>query len=108
MKKILLAVALIGFASVASAQHYRHYPNQHYHHNHRGNNVWVPLIGGAIAGAVIYDIYNRPVVVQQPPVVQNPPVVISATPPVVTDCTAWVETMNPDGSISKTRTCVQR
>jgi hypothetical protein len=64
------------------------------------------VLGGAIAGAVIYDIYNRPVVVQQPPVVvQQPPVYQYPQP--MQNCTPWTETMNPNGTITRTRTCNQ-
>lgn len=72
MKRTLTAVALT-LALATSAQ-----ANGHGHgHRHGGGPGWVPWVGGAVIGAVIYDIYNRPVVVQQPPViVQQPPVVI--------------------------------
>ena len=99
MKKVILALAL--FASVpAFAQHHGHYGH---HGGYRGPG-WGTVIGGAILGAVIYDAYNRPVVVQQQPViVQNPPVVYQPRE----NCTAWVETQQPDGTITRTRTCTQ-
>ena len=62
----------------AMAQH-GHYG----HYGHRGHG-WAPWIGGAILGAVAYDIYHRPVVVQQQPViVQQPPVVVQQQPATV-------------------------
>ena len=71
MKKILLALSLVLLAGSSSAQHFGHHG--HYGHGgHRGGWGWGPVLGGAIAGAVIYDIYNRPVVVQQPPIVVQP------------------------------------
>ncbi len=109
MKKIL-AVAVLALASIpAMAQHYHHgYRIQHHHHHHHRSPNWGPVIGGAILGAVIYDIYNRPVVVQQPPVVvQQPPVVVQQYPQPVQNCTPWTEVQNSDGSITRSRTCTQ-
>lgn len=98
MKK-LLAIVLLSLASVsAMAQHYYGYGYRHYH----GNGGWGHVLGGAVIGAVIYDIYNRPVVVQQPPViVQQPPVVIQQ------NCTPWTETQHPNGTVTRSRTCNQ-
>jgi hypothetical protein len=78
MKKFL-AIAILTLATLpAFAQHGY---NGHWE-RHGGGWGWVPFIGGAVAGAVIYDIYNRPVVVQQPPiVVQQPPVTVLQQPP---------------------------
>lgn len=105
MKKFL-AVAVLTLAAVpAMAQHYHHgYRTQHHHHHYRGPN-WGHVVGGAVLGAVIYDIYNRPVVVQQPPVIVQTPPVVTQYP--VASCTPWTETQNPDGSITRTRTCNQ-
>ena len=44
-----------------------------------------------------------PVVVQQPPVVVQQPTV--TVQPV--NCSPWTETQNPDGTITRTRTCAQ-
>jgi hypothetical protein len=106
MKK-LIAVAVLTLASVpAMAQHYHHgWRGYHHHHHHHRSPNWGPVIGGAILGAVIYDIYNRPVVVQQPPVIVQTPPVITQYP--VQNCTPWTETQNPDGSITRSRTCTQ-
>lgn len=103
MKKLILAVAL--FASVpAFAQHYGHHGYHGHHHGGYRGPGWGSVVGGAILGAVVYDIYNRPVIVQQPQVVvQTPPVVYQSQQ----NCTAWVETQSPDGTITRTRTCSQ-
>jgi len=105
MKKVILAISLILLAGSASAQHYGHHG--HYGHGgYRGGGWgWGPVLGGALAGAVIYDIYNRPVVVQQPPVVvqQQQPVIVQQNQ----NCTPWTETQNSDGTITRTRTCNQ-
>jgi len=107
MKKVLLAMSLVLLAGSASAQHFGHHGNHgHYGHGgYRGGNWgWGPVLGGALAGAVIYDIYNRPVVVQQPPVVvQQQPVMVQQNQ----NCTLWTETQNSDGTITRTRTCSQ-
>jgi len=98
MKKLILVLALLATAPVF-AQHRHH----GHHHGHRGWG-WGPVVGGAILGAVVYDIYNRPVVVQQQPViVQNPPVVYQPQP----NCGPWKEIQSPDGNIYRERTCTQ-
>jgi hypothetical protein len=97
MKKIFLAVAL--FTAIPSfAQWHNHYHN--YHGSHRSD--WVaPVIGGVIG----YEIARRQQVIiqQQPVIVQNPPVVYQLRE----NCTAWIETQNSDGTITRTRTCTQ-
>ena len=103
MKKILIIAALLA-TSTAFAQHHGH--RQHGYYGHGGAR-WVPWVGGAIAGAVIYDIYNRPVVVQQPPVVIQQPPVVQQYPQYSQQCSPWTETMNSDGTITRTRTCTQ-
>ena len=96
MKKIL-AFCLVALSASAFA-HGPYYG--HGYHRHGGG--WAPWIGGAVVGAVLYDIYNRPVVVQQPPVVVEQPVIVQQRTP---QCTAWVETRQPDGTVTQTRTC---
>jgi hypothetical protein len=99
MKKILLVIALFA-ATAAQAQ---------WHHDHRRweprtviveRNDWVaPLIIGGIAGAVIANANQQPVVVQQQPVVIQQPLVV---------CTSWKEIQQPDGQIYRERNCYQR
>ena len=98
MKK-LLATALLSIASIPAMAQHGHYG--HYH-GHRGGG-WAPWIGGAVLGAVIYDVYNRPVVVQQPPVVvQQQPVIVQQQQ---SGCTHWREVQSADGTIYRERTC---
>lgn len=99
MKK-LLAILLLTSSSLSFAG--PHHGGHHGFHHHRGYDFpWVPFVTGAVTGAVIYDIYNRPVVVQQPPViVQQPSVVVQQQ-----NCSIWTETQHPDGTITRTRTC---
>lgn len=98
--KRLLAILLLTSSSLAFAgphhghgnrhgHHYHGYHHKHWHHRHG----WV--VPAVIGGAVVYAA-TRPVIVQQPPVViqqQN--------------CSPWVETQNPDGTITVSRTCYQ-
>ena len=95
MKKIILTV-LIGLASVAHAQH---------RHGHYGGGWGYNWVAPAVIGGVVtYALTRPPVVVQQQPViVQQPPVVYQPQP----NCSPWVETRNPDGTITRTRTCSQ-
>jgi hypothetical protein len=105
MKKVLLAMSLVLLAGSASAQHFGHHGG-YGHGGYRGGGWgWGPVLGGALAGAVIYDIYNRPVVVQQPPVVvqQQQPIMVQQNQ----NCTPWTETQHTDGTITRTRTCSQ-
>lgn len=101
MKKIL-AVMMFATTSLAFAgPHGGHHG--HWHRGHSGHWHWAPFVIGAATGAVIYDIYNRPVVVQQPPViVQQPPVILQQQ-----NCGPWTQIQNSDGSITTTRTCAQ-
>ena len=103
MKK-LLAISILGLASLpALAGPYGHH-HGYYHRGHGGGWQWAPFVIGAATGAVIYYIYNRPVVVQQPPVVvQQPQVVVQQNQ----NCSPWTETQNADGTITRTRTCTQ-
>lgn len=107
MKKILAILLLSAITIPAMAQHhgYDGYRGGQWV-RHGGGWGWAPFIGGAVAGAVIYDIYNRPVVVQQPQVIvqqTQPPIVVQQGQ----NCSPWMETQNPDGSITRTRTCPQ-
>ncbi len=76
MKRILTALAVsLVLAGTAQAQH-RHHGHvvraQHGHHGHHGGWSWGPVVGGAILGAVVYDIYNRPIQAQPAPVIVQP------------------------------------
>lgn len=94
MKKII-AFLLLSVSVNTFAHGYNH---GYHHHVHSYNYNWVsPLIVGGVIG---YSL-NRP----QPVYVQPSPYV-TTIPSVQTQyCTAWVETQNPDGTISRTRTC---
>jgi hypothetical protein len=97
MKKLILALALL--ASIpAFAQHHHHHHGYWRQHNHGGWNWVVPAV---IGGVVVYEATRPPVVVQQPVIVQ------SQNLPPVQQCSPWTEIQNPDGTITRTRTCPQ-
>jgi hypothetical protein len=108
MKKLLLVAVTLMVSTVSFAQDCRWGLN-HRHHNCGPRweprtviverNDWVaPLIIGGIAGAVIANANQQPVVVQQPQTV------IVQTQTV---CTAWKEIQQPDGQIYRERTCTK-
>jgi hypothetical protein len=118
MKKLILALA---FAVSAPAfaidcrrgvdhKHpacygYSYVDHRHMNHHYRPavvyrNNDWVgPAIAGAIGTAIIIDVMNRrqeTQIVVQPTVGQSNQI-----------CTPWTETLQSDGTITRTRTCSQ-
>lgn len=88
MKKLLIAGLIAASAFSAHADGRRHGHGGHHSHSH---NNWV--LPALITGAVVYSVTRPPVVVQQPPVVQYE------------NCGPWRETLNYDGSITRTRIC---
>ena len=108
MKKLLLVAVTLMVSTMAFAQDCR-WGLDHRHHNCGPRweprtviverNDWIaPLIIGGIAGAVIANANQQPVVVQQPQTV------IVQTQTV---CTAWKEIQQPDGQIYRERTCTK-
>lgn len=100
MKKILLALSLLTLTSTAMAQHYHgngfHHPG---HYRGPGFGWWVAPV---VTGVIGYEIAKQQqVIVQQPVIVQNPPLQPGQV------CTPWTETQNPDGTITRSRTCNQ-
>ena len=98
MKKILLTLTLL-VSTTTFAQH------GYWRHDGRGGWNWMaPVVVGGVIG---YELARPPVVVQQPPVVvQQPPVVVQPSVQ-AQNCTPWTETQNPNGTITRTRTCNQ-
>jgi hypothetical protein len=94
MKKLLFILAL--FPTLVFAQHYNH-GFQGPHWRYQGGN-WNWMVPAIVGGVVIYEVAKnqQPVIVQQPVVIQQPQ-----------NCTPWTETQNPDGTITRTRTCSQ-
>ena len=100
MKKILISLALLIVAVPAMAQWHGGY-RYHGHPGYYSGGNWVaPLIIGGVVGAAIA---NRPV--QTETVIVQPQPVILQQP--IQNCSPWTETQNPDGTITRTRTCQQ-
>ena len=97
MKKILTLVLLtLSFSAFAHGPY-------GYHGYHRGGSGW--WIGPAVVGIIGYEIgrQQQVIVQQQPVIVQQPPVVWQPKE----NCGPWTETLNSDGTITRTRTCTQ-
>ena len=90
MKKLLM-LCLLSVSSVAMAQHH-HYGHWQYR---SGPSPWIWIAPTVIGGVIGYEIARNqpPVIVQQLPASQN--------------CSPWTEIQNPDGTITRTRTCTQ-
>lgn len=106
MKKLLLLVLLIVSTS-AIANDRRHYGNSG-HWQHSRNNNWVWIVPAIIGGAIVYEASRQPP--PQPVIVYEAsrqplpqPVIIQQ--PTEPNCSPWTEIQNPDGSITRTRTC---
>ena len=100
MKKILVALTLLTLTGTTFAQHYHgHGIRHHGHYRGPGFGWWVAPV---ITGVIGYEIAKQQQVIVQPPViVQNPPLQSGQV------CSPWTETQNPDGTITRTRTCNQ-
>jgi hypothetical protein len=99
MKKILFALSLLAVTSTAMAQHYHGHGFRHHGPRVIYRDNWIaPAVGALIIGAAINEAHNRHT---QTVVIQNPNVYPGQV------CTPWTETQNPDGTITRTRTCNQ-
>jgi hypothetical protein len=98
MKKIILCL-LLAISGVAMAAGPHHHGHGHWRHG--GGDRWYWMAPLIVGGAVVYEATRPQVVVQQPVIVQQPPVQANQ------NCSPWAETQNPDGTITRTRTCVQ-
>jgi hypothetical protein len=110
MKK-LLALLLLTLSASAMAQHHGgggHGYGRGHIHGSRGYSAgwgWGYSVPTVIGGLMVYEALRQPVYVQPNPVViQEQPVYMQSVNPT---CTPWTEVQNPDGSMSKTRTCTQ-
>jgi hypothetical protein len=107
MKKILI-LSLMLISVSASAQHYHAHPWRH-----GGGNSWFWVAPTVIGGVVGYEIarQQQPVVIQQIPTCASPGIRCSyeIQQPVQVQpiCSIWTEVQNPDGTITRTRTCTQ-
>lgn len=100
MKKILAVVLMTISASAMAHGHGGYWARGGY------GGGWQWMVPTIIGGAIIYEAARQqPVYVQQPVIVQQPqPVVVQ---PQNQSCSPWTETQNPDGTITRTRTCNQ-
>ena len=96
MKK-LLALALIAVSVTAMADGDRHgghheqrHESGHWQHQGGGPDNWVWVVPAIIGGAIVYEATRQPA---PQPVVQQ------------SNCSPWTEIQNPDGTITRTRTC---
>lgn len=98
MKKILLTL-LMTVTTTAFAQHghyHGHYHGGHWQRGHGG--AWNWMVPAVVGGVIVYEV-TKP----QPPQT----VVIQQQPPVDPNCSPWTEIQNPDGTITRTRTCTR-
>lgn len=101
MKKLLTLLLLTISVSAMAHGPYR---GGYWARGYGGGLGWIaPTI---IGGAIVYEaVRQQPVYVQQPVIIQQQqPVVIQ---PQNDSCSPWTETQNPDGTITRTRTCSQ-
>jgi hypothetical protein len=106
MKKIV-TLTLLTLSMSAMAQHGFRPHHYGYHGYYSGPNYsWVaPTIIGGVIG---YEIARN----QQPVIVQQQPVIVQQPQPTIyygqtPTCTVWTEVQQPDGTITRTRTCSQ-
>jgi hypothetical protein len=102
MKKILVLLLLAASGTVF-AQHYHGHKHHGHGHRHHGHNGWSWVVPAVIGGVVVYGATRPdPVIVQQPVIIQPP-----LPAPQMQNCSPWTETLNADGTITRTRFCTQ-
>lgn len=106
MKKIL-ALLLLTLSASAMAQFHGHGHGHGFKQGHwarGGHGGWVWMVPAVIGGAIIYEAAKQQpqVIIQQQPVVVPPQPVQPAQ-----NCSPWTEVQNPDGTVTRTRTCMQ-
>ena len=102
MKK-LIVLLLMTLSAAAMAHGHRGHHGGYWARGHGGGWQWmVPTI---IGGAIVYEVARQqPIYVQQPVIVQQQPVVGEQ---LNQSCSPWTETQNPDGTVTRTRTCTK-
>ena len=103
MKRFITLILLAGSLSAVAQPGFRHY---HHHGYYPGPNYgWVaPTIIGGMIGYEMARNYPT-VVVQQPVIVQQAPATVYYGQ--TQSCSEWIEIQQPDGTITRTRTCRQ-
>ena len=94
MKKILLTLILLASMPVFAQHHHGYWSYR------SGPNPWVWVAPTIIGGVIGYEIAKQP-----PVIVQQQPVIVQQHPQF--NCSPWTEIQNPDGTITRTRTCSQ-
>jgi hypothetical protein len=93
MKKLVLTLVLL--SSTLAMAHNRGHVGGHWQ---RGGHSWTWVVPAVVAGAIVYRAVEPPA----------PRVVYQAPPPPAPShgqCSPWTEYQNPDGSVTRTRTC---
>jgi hypothetical protein len=102
MKKLIVLVLITLSASAMAygkGGHHRGYWARSY------GGGWQWMVPTIIGGAIVYEVARqKPVYVQQPVIVQQQPVDLE---PQNQSCSPWTETQNPDGTVTRTRTCTK-
>ncbi len=92
MKKLLLGLAMVTTVATAGGpRDGRHHTHGHW--VHRGH-AWEWVIPAVIGGVIVYQATKPPA-----------PIVVQQEPGYDPNCSPWTEVINPDGSITRTRTC---
>ena len=103
MKRIIALILLTGSLSAMAQPGFRYYHHGYYPGPNYG---WVaPTIIGGVIGYEIARNQPQPVVVQQPVIVQQAPATVYYGQ--TQACSEWIEIQQPDGTITRTRTCRQ-
>ena len=96
MKKLFLITLLLSTSAFAEHNEYRH--EHHGYWQHGGDNGWTWVAPTIIGGVIGYEMArNQPQPQPQTVIIQQ------QVPP----CSPWTEIQNPDGTITRTRTCTK-
>lgn len=99
MKKVVAGLLLVASASAFAGGH-----GHHGYWRHEGGG-WGWVAPAVIGGAIGYSIARPPVYVQPQPapvIIQQQPVIVQSQ-----SCSPWTQIVNPDGTVTTTRTCTQ-
>jgi hypothetical protein len=105
LKKLVVAFMLLVSASAFAGGGHHHGHHGYWRHE-GGGNSWGWVAPAVIGGALVYSVTRPPVYVQpapQPVVIQQQPVIVQGQ-----NCSPWTQVMNPDGTVTTTRTCTQQ
>ena len=95
----ILAVAFLSTSAFAGrgghGSDYRAhgYGGGHWARGHGGNG-WMWVVPAIVGGVIVYEVNRQP-----------PPQTIIIQQSVEPNCSPWTEIQNPDGTITRTRTC---